>query len=306
VKNLNSRKDQKRLALIILIIIVSTIPTSIVLINEKINSEKYPTLFGIRVAIYHGNAVLSAANSYVALAHMFRWMGASVDYIEPTEIQNGGLFWYKMLVMPGGSPDSYALELGENGMASIRSFVNFGGTYFGICGGAIFGVSSYLNLYDGNLYYPVPGMGTGAELINMTINQNSRGPNLSKEPEMYTTLYWGSSYFDDYNDWVIPIAFYPQNNRPGMIAFQKGLGTVFLSSPHPEFEEGDDRDGVSSFDTLNDPDSEWDLMLNVSKWLVDISIFNIVFVLFSLVVITIILVSIGRKSKSKRKIRQDL
>jgi len=299
------RKDQKKLSIIILILLISTIPTSIVLINENIRAEQYPSLVGVRVAIYHGNAGLGAAESYVALSQMFRWMGASVDYIYPAEIKNGGLIFYKMLVLPGGSPENYASELGENGMANIRRFVDLGGVYFGICGAAIFGIDYYLNLYSGNMYNPVPGITAQSQLINMTINRNSQGPNLSTEPEMYSTLYWTSSYFDDYGDDVIPIASYTQNNKSGMIAFEKGLGSVFLSSPHPEFEEGDDRDGTYSFDTYNDPDSEWNLMLKVSKWLVDTSNFKTTLVLCGLVAAIIILGFFGRNLIVKRKIRQE-
>jgi glutamine amidotransferase-like uncharacterized protein len=36
---------------------------------------------------------------------------------------------------------------------------------------------------------------------------------------------------------VVPIALYPQNNEPGMIACRYGNGTVFLSFPHSEYEE---------------------------------------------------------------------
>ncbi|MHA1962930.1 MAG: hypothetical protein ACW99U_22300 [Candidatus Thorarchaeota archaeon] len=56
-----------------------------------------------------------------------------------------------------------------------------------------------------------------------------------------------------------------------MIAFQYGRGTVFLSSPHPEYEEGSDRDGTDAFDFFEDPDSEWGLLLKVSQWLIEAS-----------------------------------
>ena len=53
-----------------------------------------------------------------------------------------------------------------------------------------------------------------------------------------------------------------------MIIFRYGLGTVFLSNPYPEYEEGNDRDGTMEFDYYNDPDSEWGLLLKISRWLV--------------------------------------
>jgi len=60
-----------------------------------------------------------------------------------------------------------------------------------------------------------------------------------------------------------------------MISYRYGLGSVFLSSPHPEFEENSDRDGTDNFDGFNDTDSEWDLMLEITRWLVDAPVIQI-------------------------------
>ncbi|MFW9810216.1 MAG: hypothetical protein ACFFE6_12640, partial [Candidatus Thorarchaeota archaeon] len=46
---------------------------------------------------------------------------------------------------------------------------------------------------------------------------------------------------------------------------------VFISSPHFEYEENDSRDGTDYMDEYNDPDSEWPLLLEISKWLVESS-----------------------------------
>jgi hypothetical protein len=53
----------------------------------------------------------------------------------------------------------------------------------------------------------------------------------------------------------------------GMIAFEAGQGRVFLSSPHPEYEEGSLQDGTDYFDTMVDPDSEWPFMMKIAEWL---------------------------------------
>jgi hypothetical protein len=106
----------------------------------------------------------------------------------------------------------------------------------------------------------------------MNINQSSTGPDLSDLPANFTTMYYGSQYFTPrWRASVHIIATYEYNGRAGMVAFSYGNGTVFLSSPHPEYEENDDRDGTSSYDYLTDPDSEWPLLFRVSKWLVDAS-----------------------------------
>jgi hypothetical protein len=146
--------------------------------------------------------------------------------------------------------------------------VRNGGSYFGICGGSLFATNAVLGLFNGSYSNPING--TEIFLTEMHVNQNSTGPDLSTEPESYWTMYWGSAFFygTDMSN-IIPICTYPSNDRPGMIAFTCGEGTVFLSSPHPEYEEGDTRDGTGIHDYLNDPDTEWNLLLKVSRWLVD-------------------------------------
>lgn len=40
---------------------------------------------------------------------------------------------------------------------------------------------------------------------------------------------------------------------------------------HPEYEENSDRDGTRDLDTYDNPDSEWELMLQISLWQVESS-----------------------------------
>jgi predicted S18 family serine protease len=106
----------------------------------------------------------------------------------------------------------------------------------------------------------------------MNLNQTSTGPDLSDLPANFSTMYYGSQYFTpQYGASVHKIATYEYNDKAGMIACKYGNGTVFLSSPHPEYEENGDRDDTSFYDYLDDPDSEWDLLFRVSKWLIEAS-----------------------------------
>jgi glutamine amidotransferase-like uncharacterized protein len=217
----------------------------------------------VRVAIYDGGGVLES--SKIACDNMFAWMRADVGHVNATSIREGILTDYDILVMPaGGGYGSYLLS---EGMDAIRQFVQEGGSYFGICGGASFATDMALNLFDG-AYHPAID-GYGEFLMEMNVNRSSTGPDLSEEPESYSIFYWNSGYFSKDNmSGIIPIVTYQENDLPGMIAFKYGKGTVFLSSPHPEFEEGNNRDGVTYFDALNDPDSEWGLLLKVCQWLI--------------------------------------
>ncbi|MFX1483560.1 MAG: BPL-N domain-containing protein [Promethearchaeota archaeon] len=230
----------------------------------------YPTgMEGVRVAVYSDRGAL--ASSAAALLNMFRWMHAEANYVNSTEIQQGVLDGYDIVAFPGGDAFDYSTYLGATGRNAVKEFVASGGSYFGICGGSVFGTNSYLGLFNGYVSGAVNGSGT--KLLQMIVNVNSTGPDLSGEPSTYDILYWDSGYFysgnASYMSTVIPIVLYTQNDQPGMIACRYGNGTVFLSFPHPEYEEGNARDGTDQFDYYNDPDSEWGLLMKVSLWLVE-------------------------------------
>lgn len=226
---------------------------------------------GVRVAVYNDRGALPSSST--ALLNMFLWMNAEANYVNSTDIQQGVLDEYDIVVFPGGDSYDYSNYLGTTGRNAVRDFVAMGGSYFGICGGSIFGTDSYLGFFHGYASGAVNGSGT--KVIPMIVNTNSTGPDLSNEPSEYNILYWNSGYFYSsnatYMSTVIPITLYTQNNEPGMIACKYGNGTVFLSFPHPEYEEGSARDGTGDFDYYNDPDSEWTLLMKVSLWLVDAS-----------------------------------
>ena len=251
----------------LLIFVLTSIPDTHG-VSQEISSSP-SDLSGINVAVFGGLGALTSSTN--ALENMFLWMNASVSIVYSFQILNGTLDSYDLLAYPGGSALNYLQMLGTEGLDIIREFVRNGGSYFGICGGSLFATNFALGLFNGSYSNPING--TDIYLTEMNVNRNSTGPDLSTEPESYLTMYWGSAYFygDDMSN-VIPICTYPSNDRPGMIAFTYGEGTAFLSSPHPEYEEGDSRDGVAQYDSMNDPDTEWNLILKVSRWLVDESV----------------------------------
>jgi len=226
---------------------------------------------GVRVAVYNDRGAMPSSS--LALRNMFRWMNAEANYVNSTDIQQGVLDDYDIVVFPGGASNDYSNYLSTTGRNVVRDFVAKGGSFFGICGGSVFGTDSFLGLFHGHASGSVNG--SGVKVIPMIVNKNSTGPDLSNEPSTYDILYWSSGYFYSsnatYMSTVIPIVLYTQNNEPGMIACRYGNGTVFLSFPHPEYEENGALDGTDYFASYNDPDSEWPLLLKVSLWLVDAS-----------------------------------
>ena len=218
------------------------------------------------MAIYTDRGI--DATSRIALERMFSWMHADVNVIEPSVIWDGGLDDYDILAMPSGCWCTERCEILGEEMDIILEFISNGGSYSGIDRGASYATSFRLGLFNGSYIPDLNGADTF--LLELDVCQDSIGPDLSEEPASYTLLYDASGYFEaDDMSGIIPIMTYPGTGLPAMIAFIYGNGTAFLSSPHPEYEEGSDRDGTDIYDSLEDPDSEWDFMLKICRWLVN-------------------------------------
>lgn len=201
---------------------------------------------------------------------MFEWMNATVASVNASQIRDDVLDDYDIFVVPGGSESTCSNELDAEGRQKVKDFVIGGGSYFGICGGATFG-AEYLYLFGGYMG-PVSEPGSIIHMTTMHINRSSTGPDLSDFPENISTLYYASQCFTPrVGTSVHIIASYDYDGRAGMIAFKYQNGTVFLSSPHPEYEEDSDRDNTTFGDDLHDPESEWNLLLRISKWLIEAS-----------------------------------
>jgi len=224
-------------------------------------------LANVQVSIFYDNGV--QIQSKVAAEHMFEWMGAQVTTINKTDLLNGILDSTDLLVMPGGIwADERCTIDGEYEMNLVSQYVLNGGAYFGIDGGATYATNFRTGLFNGELSPDV--FGAGYYLTEVDINKDSIEPNLSGESSTYSILYEQSGYFDiaGMSD-IIPIASYHNTSYFCMIAFETGEGKVFLTSPHPEYEEGSMVDGTDYFDVLNDPESEWWFMLKIAQWLLD-------------------------------------
>jgi glutamine amidotransferase-like uncharacterized protein len=85
--------------------------------------------------------------------------------------------------------------------------------------------------------------------------------------ESFQILYYNGPFFKpNPGAQVDVIGRYQIGNEPALVATEYGQGRVFLTGPHPEWEEDDDRDGVDYFDHFDDQESDWDLMRNAAGW----------------------------------------
>jgi glutamine amidotransferase-like uncharacterized protein len=252
-----SRKSALVASAVVIVILVSSI--------LYFSMSQPRPLVGVSVAVYDDHGTTAA--SQFALEAMFRWMGADVTVISGDDVANGALDSYEIFVAPGGCWCDERCEILDD-YEIVRQFVLDGGSYFGVDGGASYATGYRLGLFDGVLSADCNG--SGDWLLEMNVNRESTGPDLADEPESYTLFYEASGYFiSDNMTGIIPICTYTDTGFAGMIAFEYGNGTVFLSSPHPEYEEGTMRDNTDFWDTNPDPDTEWNLMLKVCLWLLE-------------------------------------
>jgi glutamine amidotransferase-like uncharacterized protein len=275
----------KALVLTIIMLMMTTSATATDSKIEMTTSSDYsitqsPTdLSGVNVGIFNLSYYDPRVNnSYTALINMFEWMNATVRFFNATHIVNGSLFACEVFVMPEGLGPTLEHKLTDDGLQAIRDFVSAGGSYIGVRGSAAMCVQySYfegiwtefnLAMIDGTSY-EVEDLGH-TTITNVTINRGCTGPDLSDMPEKMEVLFKTGRYIlPNEGQELIYIANYTHSNLPAMVASYYGQGTIFISSPHFEYEENSDRDGTDYLDEYDDPDSEWPFMLRITQWLID-------------------------------------
>jgi glutamine amidotransferase-like uncharacterized protein len=229
------------------------------------------------VALYDDNGAFE--HSVTALGHMIRWMGLDVTVVDAEKIGRGALDGFDLLCVPGGDMYEYSQSLGSTGIQKIREFVENGGGYVGICGGAYFaGERVYwrgnqlpmtsLSLFEGETRGPydeiVPYPGYGMAQVQIVGGEH---PIVQGEPRSIMILYyWGPALLPDEDTSVVVLGRYATTQDPAMLALEYGQGRVFLIGTHPEFEEDDTRDGTDFADDLEDEGTDWNLLRRAVDW----------------------------------------
>ncbi|MEK6258992.1 MAG: BPL-N domain-containing protein [Planctomycetota bacterium] len=181
--------------------------------------------------------------------------------VNALSVRNGILHDFNVLLVPGGSGRLKAEDLGDGGRTMIREFVNHGGGYVGICGGAFLATSGYdwgLGLIDaatltgmiecgqegarsaaargsGVVSVEFSGLSKGvfAESLSPESVQYSSGPifrrGIRSELPAFVVLAWFRTEV-----YECPSQRGTMVNTPAIIASKFGKGTVLLFSPHPE------------------------------------------------------------------------
>ncbi len=251
-----------------------------VTMNHSI-AQTQTDLSGVTVGIYYiGYYDARVNNSMTALINMYEWMNATVRIFNTTDIINGSLWACEILSIPEGLGPRLEYKLTDVGLQKIREWVDAGGSYIGVRGSAAMTVkySFFENIWTefdlaliNGTSYEVEDLGH-TSIANVSINRDCTGPDLSGQPERLSVLFKTGRYIlPNGTQELIYIANYTHSNLPAMVASNYGDGNVFISSPHFEYEENEDRDGTDYLDDYDDPDSEWPFMLTIARWLVDSS-----------------------------------
>ncbi|MGY5860489.1 MAG: hypothetical protein RTU63_14050 [Candidatus Thorarchaeota archaeon] len=240
-------------------------------------------LSGITVGIYEGYASYvdpRINGSRQALYNMFTWMNATILTFNTTNLLNGCLWACEILAIPETLGPFLEQELTDDGIQAIREWVALGGSYVGVRGSAAIAMNG--SYYEGFTTSFDLGLVTGtsyevedldaSQMTNLSINRDSTGPDLSDmSANLSVHVETGRYFVPDAGQEITYIANYTHNNEVAMLAAEYGEGNLFISSPHFEYEENGDRDGTEYKDYYDDPDSEWPLLLTISRWLVDTS-----------------------------------
>jgi glutamine amidotransferase-like uncharacterized protein len=215
-----------------------------------------------------------------ATEKMFQWMNLTVKLVNTDEINTMNLSKYRILCMPGGDMYVYSQDISSQGKENIKNFITKGGGYIGICGGAYFACQQVV--WQGSRLPMTPLgllLGTAEGPVNeVTPRSNykmcevnivcSTHPITLSEPDALWMLYHsGPALTLEGKQNVSILGKYCQTNKTMMLAFEYGLGRVFLIGTHPEFEEDNDRDGVTYYDELDDQGSDWNLMRKAAFWI---------------------------------------
>lgn len=168
--------------------------------------------------------------------------------ITPEELINSN--WdqtFDLLIMPGGRDKPYHAALQGKGNAKIRSFVERGGTYIGICAGAYYGCKMVdfdrgeplevceereLAFFSGSAIGPAYGKGT----FDYGSQKGARAAKLQTDLGAFHAYFNGGCYFSGDFSQVRILARYLdlEGQPPAILECPIGKGKAILSGVHLE------------------------------------------------------------------------
>ena len=208
----------------------------------------------IRAGVFHNEK-----NSSIHIARMLAFAPEyELRFLAPDDYAKGALKDLDLVIQPGGGCTSQYKALGEKGVEALRRFVLEGGKYYGVCAGA------FLALQQSRENYPrlglVPFKGDdpqhyrGKSPIAVELTEDGKAVFEGSKDER-TVIYAGGpaavpgESVEDVDVKVLakyagrtisvtsPEPVEPMNGKAALIGGRVGKGKLFISCPHPEFEE---------------------------------------------------------------------
>lgn len=220
----------------------------------------------------------AAAACVTAARNMFLWMGFTVEFIYSGTINNEDIGHIDVFYFPGGSSGPYIQDITPEGKEKIRQRIHSGAGYIGTCAGAMFAADTQiwqgvkystgqLGVFPGTAQGPIPEIFPYPEFGMCQVNLNRNHATTDGQPDsLWIMLYYGPFMIANIGAAIETVGTYDMTGQPALVACEYGNGRVFLTGPHPEWEEDSDRDSVSYFDNFDDFGSDWPLMLSATRW----------------------------------------
>lgn len=210
-----------------------------------------------RALVYQSYIDNDAFLAYSALREHFG--ESSVGFCTAADILDGRLeSGVDLLVMPGGADLYYVEKLNGEGNRRIRNFVESGGRYLGICGGAYY-ACAHVD-YAKDTPHAVEGPRELAFFPGHAIGPIGESPVYNAAglvpPEIFSilhadksgghskTVYWGGPFFhapesDESTSWDVLAHYDLPGAPPAIIRTRPGSGCAVLSGVHPEIRAHD-------------------------------------------------------------------
>ena len=163
-------------------------------------------------------------------------LNISHDDLNSTDIKNGELKHYDLLIIPGGHTQTIFKKLDKEGFEQIKSFVKNGGSYIGISAGAFLAskknpaeIGSGLGMIDIQCNLPNWKLANSKTIM---INIRSKHP-IVKNYSGKIKIVYGYGPMIKTGENVEILATY-ENNFAAIVYANYGKGKVIVFSPHPE------------------------------------------------------------------------
>lgn len=239
----------KTLRLVCLAALVANLPVSAAWAEDDASVQATKP---IRVAVFDDAGVSEKVAGLIELLNTHSEL--RVTKVDGNDIRGGKLTGFDVVLLPGGSGSGEAKSLEESGRKEIKSFVERGGGYLGICAGAYLASADYdwsLHILDAKVLdraHWARGVGD-VEVCLTAAGQKLLGASSDRE----TILYWqgpllapaGKPEIADFETLGTFATEIAKNGAPtgvmiGTTAIARGsfgAGRVFCFSPHPERTE---------------------------------------------------------------------